>query len=56
MPLIAVTGATSAVAGDRGHQISLLKRSGLQDSEVLTVLRSVLAGVRRDYLASEPTG
>jgi len=56
VPLIAVTGATSAVAGDRGHQISLLKRSGLQDSEVLTVLRSVLAGVRSDYLASEPTG
>jgi len=55
VPIIAVTGATAAVASDRGRSISLLKRSGLQDAEVLTVLRAVLAGVRSDYVASEPS-
>lgn len=56
IPIVAVTGATAVLSGDRGRELRLEKRSGLQDAEVLAVLRAVLTGVRSDYLATEPSG
>ncbi|NPV07890.1 MAG: response regulator [Anaerolineae bacterium] len=50
IPIVAVTGATSTASSDRAREIRLLKRSGLQDAEVLAVLRAILGGVRSDYV------
>jgi len=56
VPIVAVTGATAVLSADRGRVVRLEKRSGLQDGEVLAILKAVLTGVRSDYLAIEPTG
>ncbi|MHB0875835.1 MAG: ATP-binding response regulator [Anaerolineae bacterium] len=53
--IIAVSGASPALAEARVEELHVAKRGGMSDTEVLAAMRALLGSLTADYSASAPT-